>query len=170
LHRDLFQQARELATRDRRKPRQVNLRRAVSSAYYALFHSLIDEACRLMLGARHDERAVRYVLGRAFTHSTMKQACAAFAGGALKAAVAKGLPAAFSIPLEIRRVARAFIDSQDQRHMAEYDRTEGYHRSDVLALIDQGEAAWDPFENLAMSMEKKFFLVCLLAWSNLAGR
>jgi uncharacterized protein (UPF0332 family) len=170
LHRDLFQQARELATRDRRKPRQVNLRRAVSSAYYAMFHGLIEAACRLMLGARHDERAVRYVLGRAFTHSTMKQACAAFASGKLKAKVAKGLPAAFSIPLEIREVAQAFNYIQDQRQLAEYDRTENYHRSDVLALIDQGEAAWDLLENLALSMEKKFFLVCLLAWSNLAGR
>jgi uncharacterized protein (UPF0332 family) len=170
LHRDLFQQARELATRDRRKPRQVNLRRAVSSVYYALFHGLIDQACRLMVGARHDERAVRYVLGRAFTHGTMKQACVAFAGGTLKATVAKGLPAAFSLPLEIRRLAHAFSYIQEQRHMAEYDRTESFHRSDVLALIDQGEAAWDPFERLALSMEKKFFLVCLLAWSNLAGR
>jgi hypothetical protein len=170
LHRDLLQQARELATHDPGKPRQVNLRRGVSSAYYALFHALIDEACRRMLGARHRETAFRHVLGRAFTHGTMKQACKAFAGGTLKAAVAKGLPAAFSIPTEIRDLAGTFTDLQERRHLAEYDRTERFRRSDVLALIDQVETALDTFAGLAPSIEKKFFLVCLLAWSTLAGR
>ena len=64
------------------------LRRAVSSAYYALFHALVDEACRQMLGGRHDDMPFRHVLGRAFTHGTMKQACMSFAGGTLKATVA----------------------------------------------------------------------------------
>jgi hypothetical protein len=110
LYRHLFQQARELATSDPRRPRQVNLRRAVSSTYYALFHALIDQACRLMLGARHGEAPFRHVLGRAFAHGTMRQACASFAGGTLKAAVAKGLPASFSIPIELRDVAGTFVD------------------------------------------------------------
>jgi hypothetical protein len=156
--------------RDPRKPRQVNLRRAVSSAYYALFHALIDEACRLMLGSRHEETAFRHVLGRGFTHSTMKHACTAFAGGTLKAAVAKGLPAAFAIPTQIRHVAETFVSLQEWRHLAEYDRTEHFRRSDVLTLIDQAETGLDTFLGLAPSIEKNFFLVCLLAWSNLAGR
>jgi uncharacterized protein (UPF0332 family) len=170
LHRDLLAQARELATRDPSKPRQVNLRRAVSSAYYALFHALVDEACRVMLGARHGETPFRHVLGRAFTHGAMKQACTAFAGGTLKAIVAKGLPAAFSIPIEIRALARAFTDLQERRHLADYDRTERFRRSDVLALMDQAETALDTFAGVAPGIEKKFFLVRLLAWGTLAGR
>ena len=38
MHEDLFQQAAELATIDAKKPKQANLRRAVSAAYYAVFH------------------------------------------------------------------------------------------------------------------------------------
>ena len=170
MHRDLLIQALELARRDPGKPRQVNLRRAVSSAYYALFHALIDQACRLMIGARHSEAPFRHVLGRAFAHGTMKQACTAFAGGTLKASVAKGLPATFSVPRAIRILAQVFIDMQDQRHLADYDRTERFYRSDVLALIDQAETALDTFAALSLSIEKKFFLVCLLAWNTLAGR
>jgi hypothetical protein len=170
LYRDLFLQARDLATRDPGKPRQVNLRRAVSSAYYALFHALVDDACRLMLGGRHSEAPFRHVLGRALAHGTMKQACTAFAGGTLKAAVAKGLPAGFSIAIEIRFLARVFTEIQEQRHLADYDRTERFRRSDVLALIDQAETALNTFLDLESSIEKKFFLACLLAWNTLAGR
>ena len=41
---DLLEQAWHLAKREKRKPRQASLRRAVSTAYYALFHHLIHEA------------------------------------------------------------------------------------------------------------------------------
>ena len=41
---DLLEQAKHLASRERTKPKQASLRRAVSTAYYALFHLLISEA------------------------------------------------------------------------------------------------------------------------------
>jgi uncharacterized protein (UPF0332 family) len=40
---DLLEQALHLAKREKKKPRQASLRRAVSTAYYALFHLLIHE-------------------------------------------------------------------------------------------------------------------------------
>ncbi|HQZ68834.1 MAG TPA: hypothetical protein PLY87_27290 [Planctomycetaceae bacterium] len=47
MHFDLLQQAESLARLDQRgAPRQANLRRAVSSTYYALFHFLVDESCK----------------------------------------------------------------------------------------------------------------------------
>jgi uncharacterized protein (UPF0332 family) len=39
---DLLEQAKTLAATDPRRPRQSSLRRAVSAAYYALFHEIID--------------------------------------------------------------------------------------------------------------------------------
>jgi hypothetical protein len=41
-HDDLLQQALELVHSKQRKPKQASLRRAVSTAYYALFHLLIS--------------------------------------------------------------------------------------------------------------------------------
>ena len=49
LHADLLKQARHLATKEPRRPSQASLRRAVSAAYYALFHRLVDEATRMMI-------------------------------------------------------------------------------------------------------------------------
>ena len=102
MHKDLLEQAIKLAKLDAKKPKQANLRRAISSAYYAMFHLLVDEACRVQIGAQHNQAPFRQVLGRAFAHGVMKEACKSFGGGTLKKGVAKGLPAAFTIPAEIR--------------------------------------------------------------------
>ena len=170
MYKDLLRQARDLATLDALKPRQANLRRAVSSAYYALFHALVDEACRAVMGSQHDQAPYRHVLARGFAHGTMKQACASFSGGTLKAAVAKGLPPTFQIPNEIRAVATAFVELQENRHLADYDLTERFSRSDVMALIQQAETVIEDFAGLAGSNERKFFLACLWAWNTLATR
>ena len=47
---DLLEQAYDLAQKELISPKQASLRRAVSTAYYALFHLLIDEAVMLANG------------------------------------------------------------------------------------------------------------------------
>jgi uncharacterized protein (UPF0332 family) len=140
LHADLLDQARRLATLDARRPKQANLRRAISSAYYAIFHFLVDESCRQFFGTQHTQAAYRHILGRSFEHWTVNEACVSFRGGTLKSAVAKGLPASFTIPLEVKDIASPFALAQELRHSADYDRTERFARSDVLLLVDQIEA------------------------------
>jgi uncharacterized protein (UPF0332 family) len=44
LHDDLLAQAEHLARVDKKKPKQANLRRAVSAAYYALFHPVASSS------------------------------------------------------------------------------------------------------------------------------
>jgi hypothetical protein len=44
LHQDLLTLARELVDRNRAAPVEAELRRGVSTAYYALFHLLVHEA------------------------------------------------------------------------------------------------------------------------------
>ena len=55
MYKDLLEQALRLAKLDAKKPKQANLRRAISSAYYALFHMLVNEACRVQVGAQHNQ-------------------------------------------------------------------------------------------------------------------
>lgn len=57
LHGQLLSQARRLARLDPTRPRQGNVRRAVSTAYYGLFRFLIDGACRSIVGTAHDHLA-----------------------------------------------------------------------------------------------------------------
>jgi hypothetical protein len=170
VHKDLLEQAIKLAKLDARRPKQANLRRAISSTYYALFHLLVDEACRVQIGAQHAQAPFRQVLGRAFVHTVMKEACRSFGGGTLRKGVAKGLPPGFTVPPEIRNLALTFVELQDLRHLADYDLTERFKRSEVLSLISQVEDRIQPFTNLASSNEKRFFLACLWAGKELANR
>ncbi len=174
MHGDLFAQAEMLATVDARKPKQVNLRRAVSSVYYGLFHYLTEESCIIVFGTRHGQAKYRHTLGRAFVHTVMRQACVSFAGGTLKESVIKALPrdAAGKYPVHasISDIARAFADLQQERNSADYDRNERFKRSDVLMLIEQAKQATANFDALPDSDDKRFFLACLWAWKELANR
>ena len=174
MHEDLFSQAETLAKLDAKKPKQANLRRAVSSAYYAVFHYLVHEACSVQIGTQHGQAPYRHALGRAFTHSVMKLACTSFAGGTLKDSVIKGLPrdAAGNYPIQkaIQDIASTFAELQEKRHLADYDRTERFKRSDVLTLIEEAKTFVATFSELAPSDDKKFFLACLWAWKELTNR
>jgi hypothetical protein len=66
---DLLDLARDIADMDADNPRQASLRRAVSTAYYALFHLLISEAT-----SNWRQVELRPALGRIFEHGKMKNA------------------------------------------------------------------------------------------------
>ena len=174
MHDDLLAQAIVLARIDRKKPKQANLRRAVSSAYYAMFHCLVHEACCVQFGTQHAQAAFRHVIARAFVHSVMKQACASFRGGTLKDSVKKGLPTDaagnYVVHASIQKVASTFVELQEKRHLADYDLTERFNRSEVLALVEQAKARVEQFARLPSSDDKSFFLACLWAWKDLSNR
>lgn len=174
MHEDLFAQALALATLDAKKPKQVNLRRAVSSAYYAVFHFLVEEACCIQFSTQHAQAPFRNVLARAFTHSVMKAACIGFSGGTLKDAIIKGLPrdgaGKYPIDKAIKEIAQTFAELQQKRHFADYDRSERFKRADVLILIERAKDRIAKFAALPMTDDKKFFLACLWAWKELTNR
>src|SRR5437588_12920725 len=66
---DLLQLAQEMASLHSDEAHQPSLRRALSTAYYALFHLLISDAI-----ANCTDPRFRATLARAFDHGPMKQA------------------------------------------------------------------------------------------------
>lgn len=119
LHTDLLAQARHLASKEPKKPKQASLRRAASAAYYALFHFLIDKSARLIVsGAGPDRRTLRQTASRAFNHSQMLKVSKAFGGtgdNKWKSLFAGETPA------DLATVASTFADLQLARHEADYD-------------------------------------------------
>ena len=109
LHGDLIEQAEHLATRERGKPRHASLRRAVSTAYYALFHMLISEGALKLIPGSPDHLRAR--AQRAFSHVEMRNACEQFVKSA------NTLSRLLIPPLEgeLQSVAKAFVELQQQR-------------------------------------------------------
>lgn len=135
---------------------QVNFRRAVSAAYYALFHGLVAESSGLLAG-RNNRKAARYLLVyRSFEHGTMAKACEQIGK--------ERPPARLGIERfgpEIGSVAAAFANLQSQRHRADYDPTARFERSNVEALISSASAALDALSR-APPAERDVFLTFLL--------
>ena len=113
---DLLAQAKHLAEKEPKRPKQASLKRAVSAAYYTLFHFLVSEAALYMVkGAGASD--IRPIFQRAFAHGHMKSVAKAFAGGTLsdRWKILVGHPV---LP-ELHDVAVAFVELQEARHEAE---------------------------------------------------
>ncbi|MDZ7858219.1 hypothetical protein [Sphaerotilus sp.] len=163
LARDLLEQASFLCGRERKRPKQASLRRAVSSAYYALFHLLI-EASVAHFGSR-SPMALRRLMARAYSHGDMLAACKHLALGTPP----PHLSALLATPVEadLRLIATAFVELQDQRHRADYDLSAGFTRIGVDMLITKVEDAFQAWERVAGTHNAKVFLSALLlgkAW------
>ncbi len=160
LHDDLLAQADGLAHAEEKKPKQASLRRAVSAAYYALFHLLIDESTRFLVAGRQRD-ALRRQLGRSFDHGHMKKTAQAFVspspGNNAWRAVLGGGPSAALVD-----VASAFALLQEARHEADYDLARVFTRVEVKALVARAGAAFKSWPAVAGTEEGDAFLVALL--------
>lgn len=170
LYRQLLADAYRLAKLDPLRPKQGNLRRAVSSAYYSMFHFLVDLSCRSIFGSINERRRYREIVARAFNHDVMVNVCKSFAGTTLPKGIHDRLPATFTIHPDLRNLAQAFRQSQEKRHLADYDPTQRFLRGDVVALIRDVDHAIGKFASIRDQSESRFFLVCLLTWDTLTRR
>src|SRR5207302_5539888 len=111
-HDDLLQQALDLAHKNSASPTQADLRRAVSAAYYALFHLLISETV-----AHWRLDSSRDALARLFEHRVMVKASDRIGDSKL-------FPFTGEDPAVVQKlsdVAKAFSQLQGKRHIADYD-------------------------------------------------
>ena len=139
--RDLIATARGLTVISRRRPSQANLRRAVSTAYYAMFHCLAGAAANLLIG-RHRSPAWHQVY-RALEHGRARTACEH-----------KRVMAGF--PPEIRDFAKAFVMLQKARHQADYALEGRYDKLVVVEAIDRAENAIVQFEQADIQHRRGF--------------
>jgi uncharacterized protein (UPF0332 family) len=165
LHDDLLEQAAHLASRERKKPRQASLRRAVSAAYYALFHLLAAEGARNFVPSQPP--GLRAQVGRAFSHDGMEQVCKQFAAGAASERAAQLLQG--PIEPDLKAVAQAFVFLQRARHEADYDVGTTFNRVDTLQNIERARAAFRSWQQVRSNPNSLIFLAALLLQKNWRG-
>lgn len=167
---DLLLQAKYLAFVDTGKPKQANLRRAVSAAYYAIFHLLVDEGSA-SVGSKL-AAAGKDKIRRAFTHADMKSVCSQYAKAAMPGAVHHQIAPLLSMPIaaDLRNVAETFVQLQEVRHLADYDLSCKFSRVDVLAYINTVTIAFSDWTTAKRTANAKVFLIDLLlrkSWSRI---
>lgn len=169
LHGDLLEQAGHLARRERRKPKQASLRRALSAAYYALFHLLTSEASRRLVGTDPARASLRGIVQRAFGHADMSEAAQGFASANPSRKVSGALGSTAVAP-ELRRVARTFVDLRQLRHDADYNTLRTFTRGETLDFVAQTEEAFADWKRVRGSVQGDVFLVALLLQRQVRGR
>ena len=146
--------ARTLCTLDAgEKQMQSNMRRAVSSAYYAVFHELARNCADVLVGAKKSTRPNRawVEVYRGLDHGKVKDAC----NGAESVA----------FPPEIKEFAEAFKVLQGARHAADYDPMIRLGRVGALSFVSLAE---DSIGKLRCAPKKD--RIAFAAWVLITGK
>ena len=131
-----IENARVLATVDKGRPRPASLRRAVSTAYYAVFQALCATCADRLVGWKKRWELFAPVF-RSLEHQTTARTLR---------------DSSFTTTLELRRLGLAFSELQAAREWADYNpeprpsyrvRTNdsAYTREEALTLIDLADEA-----------------------------
>jgi uncharacterized protein (UPF0332 family) len=155
---DLLELAQHLANLEPENPRQASLRRAVSTAYYALFHLLISEAT-----LNWNRIELRSALGRVFEHGKMKGASEE-KRSELNSEFKKNPPSSPELTTlkHLHTVADTFIQAQQKRNDADYDTAQEWTQTDVLTQIDAVSAAFRSWNIIREEPVAQAYLVSLL--------
>lgn len=145
---------------------EAELRRGVSTAYYALFHLLIKETVSNFV----NDAAFGARLGRAFQHGSMRAVCEKYRGKLDRAtaqyvvAEGNGFPSQV-IPPGVQAVAEAFVSLHTAREKADYDDATTVSHADALADVQKVENAFQAWLTVQTDPSASIFLQRLMIGS-----
>lgn len=151
------------------EPPAAWLRRAISTAYYALFHELVSWSVARAL-SEPDREQERWAVSRWFQHAEIRQvslwvSALAFDDKGVPAGVAAlfgGADAAKQIPAELQFVAESFVALHKARQSADYDPALDLTRADAITLIDLAATAISTWRAMPSGHHRDLFLMLML--------
>jgi uncharacterized protein (UPF0332 family) len=155
LPEELLDQAKFLLTLP---PNQANLRRAVSAAYYGLFHLLVRATVLKWSEPLHQPR-----IARIFEHERMKKVSAATIKS-MGTEIDRGDSNSIEVisRTELTKVAQSFIILQQARHDADYNLEKPLDPADALAQVNRANSTFVSWETTRTSEVAKEYLFSLL--------
>jgi hypothetical protein len=159
----LFDQAGELAaSRAGRtgRPRQVDIRRAISASYYGVFHALATAAADLIIGQTNRAQPRYGLVYRSIDHKRLREFCNIVKQPTLPDKYKPYAPRG-GFGTNIQTFATAVVELQEKRHIADYDSMAQMKQSDAILLTGTARAALIRFQN-ANADARVLFLTLLL--------
>ena len=135
----LIETSRRLTEPSVAQPTEADLRRAVSTAYYALFHCLAGTAADLLTGSSSGSPQVY----RALEHGRARSAC-------------QQQDVMRTFPTKVRTFGDTFVDLQKARQQADYAHEGEYSKPDALDVIDTVEDVINDFEQADIGDRRSF--------------
>jgi hypothetical protein len=116
----LFDQAEGLVTSGGGRPRQVDIRRAISASYYGLFHAVVAAAADLIIGQNNRSKPDYGLIYRTIDHNRLREFCKDVQKTSLPHKYKRYSPPA-GFGADIKAFATAIVELQERRHTADYD-------------------------------------------------
>ena len=127
------------------------MRRAVSTAYYAMFHFLSMKCADGFVGA-----------GLEGFSRARRQAYRFLDHGAVKAASTEAKDPSKELPEGIVKFAQTFRQLQDQRHLADYEEEFAFDRNLAQEVISEAEGAMHAFDAESAAHQRAFIVLAAL--------
>lgn len=156
----LFEQANKLITGQVGPPRQVDIRRSISAAYYATFHATITAAADQFVGITNRDRSRYGLVYRTVSHAWLRDLCKEIQKPTLSSKFKPHAPSN-GFRRDILAFAEAIVQLQEKRHSADYDVMIRMNKSDAILAIKTAEAALRRFGK-ASKTQCQAFLTLLL--------
>jgi uncharacterized protein (UPF0332 family) len=149
LTRELIDTAYRLLNITWKHPRQNDLKRAVSTAYFAMFECLARQCADTLVGTgkSRSDGAWRQAF-RALDHGFAKQAC--------------GRVEKLGFPDNIVHFANIFVRLQEERHRADYDPSARYDRIEVMLMLWYAAEAIHALRKAKIRDRRAFAVLVLL--------
>ena len=136
----LLRLAHDLATQPEGPGRPVveRLRRAISTAYYGLFHEVALQSARQALPDLHADLASG--LARSVQHDAVTKVCG-WVDGNTSPMHLRALVDRLRVDNELTAVAQTLVALKDRRHEADYDHLLEVSRAGAVTAVADAEAA-----------------------------
>lgn len=158
----LDQADRLVAPSGRGAPRQADLRRAISNAYYAVFHAIVTEGADEFVG-RTQRQTPRYALVyRSVDHRSLRRLCKEVAQKKLSDNFSKYEPPS-GFGRELKGLATAVVDLQEKRHLADYDPLFRAGTSEAVSALVTARTALASLRNTSRPRRKTFLSLLIFS-------
>jgi len=158
----LDQAERLISSPSRGAPRQADLRRAISNAYYAVFHAILAQAADDLIGSTHRSSSRYALIYRSVDHRSLRNLCEDVVKPKLPARYAKyALREGFG--LDLVALAIAVIELQEKRYLADYDPLYRVGMSDTKSVIATSRRALIRFKSADRALRGTFLDLLLFS-------
>lgn len=136
-------------------PRQADLRRAISSSYYGIFHAIVTEAADVFVGKTQRDSPRYALVYRSIDHRSLRAICEDVVKPTLPAKYLKYEPRG-GFGSDLIALATAVAELQEKRHLADYDPLFRVSMSDAVLAVGTGRTALARFKSASRERQKAF--------------
>jgi hypothetical protein len=141
-----FEQAHRIVARSSGgPPRQVDIRRAISNAYYGVFHATMTSVADQFVGSTKRTTAQYGLVYRSVDHASLRNLCQELKSSKSTSRIARFVPPAGFGP-DIQGFAKILLELQLKRNAVDYDPLPRYRLSDALLAIRAARDALSRFK------------------------